>query len=373
MNITISKKDLLRVATHADAIAQRKGTIPAIANVLLSARGEHLTCSATDLFRARVDVIPSEVKTEGAVAIGAHDFAERIKALPDSPIDIAAKDNGLVMKAKGSARKFTLRSTSADDFPPIPKPDDGAPTITLAAGVLAGAIAHTQFAISTDETRAHLNSALVEIEPGLLRMVSTDGHRLSKYERAIDGGAHATMLVPLSAITELRKIDDAAYASGEGAKLTLIHSGATLFVRAGDTTFSVRLVDAVFPPYAQVIPTTTERTIHVPRVPFMDAVKAVSVASEERTGGVRLSFSKGTLRITGESPDRGEGIDEVPYELVDGKDGALIGMAAKYLVDVAGALSSDTLALGISGEVNPMLVRPVGDEGFVGVVMAMRI
>jgi DNA polymerase-3 subunit beta len=379
MNLTIAKRDLLRAATNACAIAQRKGTMPALAMVLLDAFGERLTVSSTDLYRARTDTIQAQIKTNGSIAVSAHDLNERVKNLADGPVSLSVKDGALVLKSEGTSRRYTMRGMSGDDFPPLPRIDDGASTITLAAGVLGACIAHVQFSIATDETRPHLNSALIDMEPGKIRMVSTDGHRLSKYERTIEGGAHATMLVPLSAITELKKIDDGAFASGEGATITLVHSGPTLFVKTAGTTFSVKLVDATFPPWQQVIPKATDKTIRVARVALAEAIKAVSVAANDRTSGVKLACSKGTLRITSESPEGGDGVDEVPYEMVEGKDGALIGVNSKYPLDVFGALSCDEVILGMGGELEPMVIRPVSSTSgadaveFLAILMPMRI
>src|SRR5437870_5251648 len=98
-----------------------------------------------------------------------------------------------------------------DDFPPLPSPAEGAPTLAIDVAVLQELIAKTHFSISTDETRAHLNSALFEWDGDLVRMVTTDGHRLSKMEVKVTGRqASATMLIPLKAIQELRRLCDEA-------------------------------------------------------------------------------------------------------------------------------------------------------------------
>ncbi|HVJ89448.1 MAG TPA: DNA polymerase III subunit beta, partial [Labilithrix sp.] len=140
-------------------------------------------------------------------------------------------------------------------------------------------------------------------------------------------------------------------------------------------TFTTKLVDSSFPPYAQVIPKSSARIFRLSRVKLADAVKAVAVSAGNNLG-VRLSFNKGDLRVTSEDPTKGEGVDEVSYDLVDGKDGALVGMNSKYLGEVLTALSSDDVELGISGELDPVVARPAGaakDIDFTGVLMPMRI
>jgi DNA polymerase-3 subunit beta len=385
MELTVAKKDLLRLVTRMQGVAERKSTMPVLSNVLLAVDGPNaLRVAATDLYLALFGKLPAEVHKSGTVAVSAKDLFERVKMMPDGPIHIASQDNATTtLKATGSARRYTLRGMPGDDFPPLPSPADGAPTLALEVEVLKQLIDKTHFSISTDETRAHLNSALFEWDGDTVRMVTTDGHRLSKMEVKVLGRqASATMLIPLKAIQELRRLCDEIVASplpeGKEAKavLQITQSGSSAFFQGGGMTFSVKLVDAQFPPYAQVIPQSTDKQVRAPRAAFADALRAVAIAASERTGGVKISVQNGTMRITSESPDSGDGFDEVSVDY----DGApiTIGFNAKYFLDVLGALTDDDVTLGLSGELDPAVVKP-GAPGaktpsqFLAVVMPMRI
>ncbi|MGH7330301.1 MAG: DNA polymerase III subunit beta, partial [Polyangiaceae bacterium] len=217
-----------------------------------------------------------------------------------------------------------------------------------------------------------------EWDGDVVRMVTTDGHRLSKMEVKVPGRqATATMLIPLKAIQELRKLCDEVMVDAkeagnkEPAQLMITQSGSSAFFQGGGTTFSVKLVDAQFPPYSQVIPQNSDKKIRVPRGPFADALRAVHIAASERTGGVKLGIQNGTMRITSESPETGDGFDEIPVEY--GGSNITIGFNAKYFLDVLGALDDDEIALGLSGELDPAVVRPTGERNFLAVVMPMRI
>jgi DNA polymerase-3 subunit beta len=187
------------------------------------------------------------------------------------------------------------------------------------------------------------------------------------------------MLIPLKAIQELRRLCDQAV-SDQGkdtergpasAELQVTQSGSSAFFQGAGSTFGVKLVDALFPPYAQVIPQSSDKKVRVSRAIFADALRAVAVAASDRTGGVKLSLSKGTMRITSESPDSGEAFDEVPVEY-DGSP-ITIGFNAKYFLDVLGALDEDEVFLHMSGELDPAVIRPASDRQFLAVVMPMRI
>ena len=141
-------------------------------------------------------------------------------------------------------------------------------------------------------------------------------------------------------------------------------------------TFSVKLVDAQFPPYSQVIPRSSEKIVRAPRVAFSDAVKAVSVAASDRTGGVKLSLSTNSVRITSESPDSGDGFDEIPVEYAG--PAMSIGFNAKYILDVLSVISDDEVSLGLSGELDPAVLVPSSatlspERQFLAVIMPMRI
>src|ERR1700722_1252744 len=354
MELTVPKKDLLRLVTRMQGVAERKSTMPVLSNVLLAIDGPStLRVAATDLYLALVGRVTVEVSKGGSVAVPVKDLLERIRMMPDGPIHISSQDNAsTTIKAAGAARRYTLRGMPGDDFPPLPSPAEGAPSLALDVDGLRELVDKTHFSISGDETRAHLNSALFEWNGDIVRMVTTDGHRLSKMEVKVTGRqASATMLIPLKAIQELRRLsEDISGEAKEGAakpQLQITQSGSSAFFQAGGMTFAVRLVDAQFPPYSQVIPQQSEKLVRVPRAAFSEALRAVSVAASERTGGVKLGLTKGTMRITTESPDSGEGFDEVPIEYAG--PNMTVGFNAKYFLDVLGALDEDEVELGFGG------------------------
>jgi DNA polymerase III subunit beta len=389
MELTVPKKDLLKIVARMQGVAERKSTMPVLANVLLAVDGPNaLRLAATDLYLSLLGRVTADVAKPGSVAVSAKDLFERVKMMPDGPVVIATQDNATTtLKASGTARRYTLRGMPGDDFPPLPQPAEGSPTLAIDVAVLAELIQKTHFSISTDETRAHLNSALFEWDGDTVRMVTTDGHRLSKVDVTVSGRqASATMLIPLKAIHELRRLCDEMLSEPSGgersgeekkkAELNITQSGSSAFFQGAGMTFSVKLVDAQFPPYAQVIPQTSEKVVRAPRIAFADALKAVSVAASERTGGVKLSLSKGSMRITSESPESGDGFDEIPVEYAG--PNMSIGFNAKYFLDVLAAITDDEVSIGLSGELDPAVLRPAGattpsDRQFLAVIMPMRI
>jgi len=293
--------------------------------------------------------------------------------MPEGQIAISVADNSATtIRAVGAARRFTIHGIPGDEFPNLPEPDDGAAVLDLEAATLADLIASTQFSISADETRLHLNSALFNWYGNRVRMVTTDGRRLSKREIDVDEcDAKAEMLIPLRGIAELKRLCDDAKDDGS---IAMSQSGAFAFFDLAGFRFVVKLVDGQFPPYQQVIPETSAHTVRAPRAQLADALRAVSVSANDRTGGVRLSLSNGKMRLDSESPESGEGSDEVPVDY-SGPD-AVVGLNAHYLLDVLGAMTDDEIEIGMGGELDPIVVRPAETSDtadYLSVVMPMRI
>ena len=357
--------------------------MPALSNVLLAAEGNVLHVSATDMFLSLSGKTQAEVTTGGSVAVPARELHDRIKAMPDGPIQISTTAGAqTIIKAAGSPRRFTVHGIPGAEFPALPKPDANAPTLSLPVELLAKLIARTHFSISTDETRAHVNSAMFEWSGNRVRMVTTDGHRLSKMEATVEGtNATATMLIPLKAIGELRRLADDAKAeraeskdAKEASEVVISQTGPNAFFDIAGMRFGVKLVDAQFPPYQQVIPKLTERTVRASRRALAEALDAVRIAASDRTGGVKLTTLPGLLRITSESPESGAGFDEIPVDCTGGE--LTIGFNARYFLDILGAMDDEEVVLGVSGELDPAVVKPAVEsdkDSYVAVVMPMRI
>lgn len=377
MDVVIAKKDLHRLVKRCQGIADKKSAMPALANVLLSAEGGALRVSATDMYLAISGQASADVVAFGSVAVPAKDLFERVGKMPDGPIQIVTKDGThTTLKAVGSPRRYTLHGIPGSDFPALPEPSVDAASLDLPASLLALLIKRTKFSISADETRAHVNSALLEWAGDRVRMVSTDGHRLSKMEVTATGtSAMATMLIPKKAIDELGRLAEDSMSDKDGpAVVTISQSGPNAFFVIAGMTLSVKLVDAQFPPYQQVIPSVTDRLIRAPREQLERALDAVRIAASDRTGGVKLTTTTDVLRITSESPESGNGFDEVSVDYTGPE--LTIGFNAQYFVDVLNAISDDEVLLGISGELDPAVIRPGTEstqESYVAVVMPMRI
>jgi DNA polymerase-3 subunit beta len=377
MELSISKKSFLRGLARTHAVADRKSSMPILSNILLTAEGTGtLALAATDLYLGVSATADAKVKKGGTVAVSARTLFDIVKALPEGEIQWTVGENQAAEIRCGKVR-YKIPGMPGEDFPPLPNPGK-TDFAELDAEVLGDLIQHTSYSMSSDDTRPHLAGALFEGDGKLVRMVTTDGHRLSKAEVKLPKGSmlNFSMLVPNKGIAELKRlIEDAKADKGkDDGPLTVgvATTGGNAFFRREGILLSVKLADEQFPPYGKVIPQQQQRRMVVARNLFLEALKRISLVASDKSGGVRLHLEPGLLRITSENPDVGEGSEELEVDYAG--DPLVIGFNARYLLDALGSLSSEQVALETSGELDPGVVRPVSESiDYIGVIMPMRI
>ena len=241
---------------------------------------------------------------------------------------------------------------------------------------MLGLVERTAFAASTDETRYNLNGVYFEPVAGAMRLVATDGHRLSMADAAIEGDFKLKkgVILPRKGISELRKLLSEAVEGAEEkprGELGFVDNSA-VFRRTG-VVLVMRLIEGSFPDYRQVIPKAGEKVASLGRERLLQTLRRVSLLSSEKSNAVKLELEKGNLRIAAQNPDLGEAREDVPVEY-DGEP-LKIGFNAKYLIDVLTVLHDADVRLELADDLSPGVVRPAGEAGehFTAVIMPMRI
>lgn len=381
MELTITKQQFLRGLTRTHGIADRKSSMHILSNVLLSTEGtDRLRLSATDLYLGVTAFVPAKIKNGGTIAVSARTIFDIVKNLPDGEVSWKLSDSHSVELSCEKVR-YRIPAMPGEDFPPLPNAGD-VEFAELDASLLADLIALTQHSMSHDDTRPHLAGTLFEGDGKVIRMVTTDGHRLSKAERKATGKGlkgpmmNFSMLVPHKGISELKRLlDDLKATKGKGdasPTIGIATVGGNAFFQRDDLSLSVKLADEHFPPYNKVIPTKQSRTVIAARGPLVEALRRISLVANDKSGGVQLIIEPGMLRLQSQNPEVGEGSEEVDIDYAG--EGLRIGFNARYLLDVLGALPYDEVALELSGERDPGVLKPVGDDPeFIGVIMPMRI
>jgi DNA polymerase III subunit beta len=365
MEFRIAKTEFLRGLRLAQGIADRKSTMPMLANVLLRTQGKNqLLVAATDLNVSLTAELKSTNATDGGITLGAKNLFELIQSAPGEEITLKKADNHWA-EIKSGKVSYRIVGMPDRDFPRVPDHREATYT-TLESAILREMIDRTLFSVCNDETRFHLNGVYFESDGSKSRMVSTDGHRLSKVERTIANGPKlsAGVIIPKKGLLEIKKILE------QGPTCRLAVKTPHLFIAQDDLAIAIKLIDAQFPPYDQVIPKDHKKVITVDRLRLIDALRRAQLMSSE-TRGVKVAATKDGLTVTSDNPDLGEVREELEAEY--NAEPIAIGFNPKYVVELLGQMASDQITISLGGELDPGLIRPLVGDDYLGVVMPMRI
>jgi DNA polymerase-3 subunit beta len=369
MEFSIDRGEFTQALGLTQGVVERRNTMPILANVLIEA-DETLSISATDLevhLRRRCG---AKVKTAGSATVPARKFYELVRELGQGDVTVRLLENNFVEVTSGRSR-VRLVGLPAEDFPSFPQGEKGASkAFTIDSETLCLMIDRTLFAVSTDDTRAHLGGVLLIGSEEGLRFVGTDGHRLAKFDQPMTGvkTPDKGLILPRKGLSELRRLLE-----GRQGDVEIQVAGNAVRAEIGDVAIVMRLIDGEFPNYEQVIPSEVKIRLALAKDELMSALKRVSVVASDRARGVRLALSQGQLTVSASSPDFGEASEEleIPY---DG-DEMSVGFNSRYLTDVLAVLPDEAkVEIGLSDDVSPGVISIEDErETYEYVVMPMRL
>jgi len=368
MKLTIDRAALLKALGHVQSVVERRNTIPILSNVLITAEGDQVRFSATDLDIEIIEAAEARVAQAGSTTAPAHTLYDIARKLPEGSevsLETDAEDSKLTLIA-GRA-KFDLPCLPASDFPVL-SADDLTHTFQLGPSELSRLIDKTRFAISTEETRYYLNGIHLHAMGSVLRAVATDGHRLALVESELPEGAAGMpgIIIPRKTITEVRRLLDDA-----GDNLTVSVSEAKIRFDMGAAVMTSKLIDGAFPDYERVIPKGNDKTLVLDNKSFAEAVDRVQTISAEKSRSVKLSVADDRLTLAVNNPEAGQAVEELSVDYQ--AESIEIGFNAKYLLDVTNQIEGAEAELKFADAASPTLILDRGDETAQYVLMPLRV
>ena len=371
MELTIQKQSLLDALQTAQGIVEKRSSMPILSNVLIETNGEGVHLIATDLQVGIRLKCPAKIITPGGISILARKFYEIVRELPDEEIYLKLKENNrLLISSKGA--QFNIVGLPAADYPPLPD-SEFIKTITLDGSILRDMIQKTIISVSLDEGRYNLAGIYFEYlkkeEQPFLRMVSTDGHRLTIMDKSIDeleeGLFTKGVLLPRKAVTELLKILE---------KPVTVHIGFKdnfgVFQRE-ETLMIMRLLESNFPDYNLVLPKKKDKSIEISKNDLSDTMKRMAILSTDKYKGVKFSLTKENLEIQSVNPELGDAKENLSLAYDGGK--LEVGFNARFFIDALQVMESETITLELSDSVSPAILRDLNDPGFMALIMPMKL
>ena len=372
MRVTIERSEFLKSLNHVQSVVERRNTIPILSNVLVQAEENAVRMTATDLDIEVVETVAADVGQAGGTTVPAHMLYDIVRKLPDGAqleIDQGPDEHRLAVKCGRS--NFSLQALPAEDFPDI-SAGSFDHKFAVPADDLKKLIEKTRFAISTEETRYYLNGIYlhqVEGDPApFLRAVATDGHRLAQVQLPLPVGAEGMpgVIVPRKTVMELHKLIE-----DQTGDIDVTLSTAKIRFSFGSVVLTSKLIDGTFPDYERVIPKDNDKTMEVDTKLFAQAVDRVSTISSEKGRAVKLNIDGEKLTLSVNNPDSGSAEEEL---VADYKHDPLdIGFNARYLLDIASQLDSDTANFLLADSSSPTIVRDKDDDTALYVLMPLRV
>ena len=370
MDLFIDRDAFSRGLSRVQNVVERRSTQPVLSHVLLSARLDGLRMTATDTEVAFIGDISANVEATGDIAVDAVNLFQVVRTLPDKTVRLAVGSGNRLELSSGRAF-FRLPGLPASDYPALPA-FDARGSAKLSEGALRGLVEKTNFSVAQDDTRYGLNGTHIEERPSddgkILRMVATDGHRLSSAEAAFTGdlAVSPNMLIPRKALNVMKKLLEGMDEPIEMA----FGEGAVRLTRPGQT-FWFRMLDGQFPDYQAVVPAEGKHRAMLRRDELSSTLRRVSVLVQERARAVRFSFGETECEIQVHNVDRGEVKEVLPVEL-EGEP-ITVGFNVKYLQEIIGVMGGERVQLEMAHPLGPCLVRDPDDLSAFFVVMPMRL
>lgn len=354
-------------------VADRKSTMPMLANVLIRSAADGATLVATDLNSYLTLRAPAWFGDRGDHTVPAKQLADIVKSAPGAEVSLTRSGpSGLRIESGGV--DTTLIGMPGRDFPKVP--DASEATFTPIDGKeFAALLDRVLFSVCLDETRFHLNGVKLESYELGVRALTTDGHRLTLAQVPGIGGSAigSGLILPAKAAKEIVRL----IKSEKGGAVSVAYRAPFLFVRVGGWEFAAKTIDAQFPPYWKVIPKDHRKLVTVDRKQLIAALKRAKAMTCD-TRGVRLDASDGVLKLTSDHPDQGTVSESLAADTVSN---VTIGVNPKYLIEALNECDGERVTLALGGELDPVLVRAmdhavsctVEESPYLAVIMPMRI
>ena len=367
MKFSINREQLIKPLQQVASVVERRQTLPVLSNVLVSVVGNQVTMTGTDLELELVAALSvgGEV-VDGETTIPARKLVDIVKSLPAESVIRFESDGEKIIVRAGRSR-FSLATLPSTEFPSLEETSEGS-TFTIKPGLMRSAIESTAFSMAQQDVRYYLNGMLFEVEGQRLRMVATDGHRLALCDSEVSTteAGKVQVIVPRKGITELSRL-----LADVGDDVNVTVSGNHLRLKIGSITFTSKLIDGKFPEYERVIPRQSDRLVVADRDTLRQAFSRVSILSNEKYRGVRVTLVEGSMKIQANNPEQEEAEEEVFVEFSGAQ--LEIGFNVSYLLDVLNVLGSDSIEMKLGDSNSSGVITDPRHPEALYVVMPMRL
>ncbi len=375
MRLSCEQEDLHRGLSAVARAIPARSTLPITQHILLEADGDKITLSATDAETIAITyTIAASVEEAGSITLPSRLLSDFVATLPHEAIRMTLAERSRQVSLSCARNEASIGGMDPDDFPPIP-PVDESGVVRIESDRLRRALNQVVFAAATDDSRPVLTGVHCAIDGDEVRLAAADGFRLAVHTvQLFEPADERKAIVPARALGELSRL----LAEVE-EPVAMIFNAANTQVQfdLGHAKLVAQLIQGTFPNYQQLIPGdhTTRTVVQVSE--FGRETRIAQIFARDGSGIVRLTATPGEggapgrLVITARAEDVGTNEGEIDA-VVEG-DEAQIAFNGRYLREALDALSSDRVAVETTSSSSPGVLRPVGDDNYIHVVMPMFV
>ncbi len=376
MKVTVLQENIARGLGIVSRAVSPRSTLPVLANIMIATDEGRLRLSATNLEMGITCWIAARIEDEGSTTVPARTFADLINALPGDQVALTLDASTQTLNVRSGTSTNDIKGIDAQEFPPMPVPDmEGA--VQLNVVDFREMIHQVAFSASTDEARPVLMGVLVIVEGDRITMAAADGFRLSVRTATLSTPAPQpiNIIVPARALNELARI---ASDGEESISMVVPKGRGQVVFRVKDAELVSQLIDGTFPDYQQIIPRSYKSRTLVSTASLLKACKQAEIFARDGSNVARLDIkaaqgemepSEVEISATSEETGKNETIVEAT---VDGS-GVLIAFNVKYLREALEIIKTPNVALETSAANAPGVIRPVGEDDFLHVIMPMHL
>ena len=377
MKVSCLQENLAKGLSIVGRAVASRSTLPVLSNVLISTDNGQLKLSATNLEIGVNCWVGAKIEEEGAITVPARLLGDFVNSLPAERIDLKLDEETQTLNLRCARFESNIKGIDAQEFPLVPTSTEDADTIKLDPISLRMMIDQVVFAAATDESRPILTGVLVQFNEDTLTMAAADGFRLSVKSASVNQNFNEMMevIVPARALMELSRI------SGDQEQpvgVSVIPSRKQILFQLEGIDLVSQMIEGKFPDYQQIIPKGTSTRSVIDTTNLLKAARVSHLFARDAANIVKLEITpsgdelmNGRITLMATSAELGDNVAEVDAS-IEG-DPLEIAFNAKYLIDVLSIIDSPQVALETSAASSPGVLRPIGDENFIHVIMPMHI
>ncbi len=375
MKVSVLQENLAKGLSLVTRAVSPRSTLPVLANVLVATDEGRLRLSATNLELGITCWIGAKIEEEGSTTVPARTFSDLIGTLPSDRVNMSLNVRTQTLNVRCGASNTDIKCIDAQEFPPLPVPDL-ANGLQINVADLKEMIQQVVFAASTDEARPILTGVLINVQGNKIVLQAADGFRLSVRRAELS----SPVVKPIKAVIPARALSELARIAGDGDQtITMVvppGRGQVIF-HMKDAELVSQLIEGSFPDLEQVIPRSYQTRTVISTQAFLKACKQAEIFAREGSHIARISISPGgdmqpgTVDISGQSEETGFS-QNVVDATIEGP-AILIAFNVRFLREVLDVIKTPNVCLETTVDTSPGVLRPVGEENFLHVIMPMHL